>query len=145
MCVDGSEADPAGSWEAGENGAMPGLIMPGTPLLGARYFQEIAGRRMPWTADEIAAVGLDVEVVAGEFSGCIEINDTNPSEAIQIIKRKMVVMVQMILKYTAPELAWSRTKNLNWFRMASAMTMTMTMTTMTTMMMMMMMTMTTRS
>jgi len=35
-CEDG--ADPTGSWEAGINGAMPGLIMPGTPLKGAKYF-----------------------------------------------------------------------------------------------------------
>ena len=31
-----------GSWLAGQNGARPGLIMPGTFLLGSRYFQEVA-------------------------------------------------------------------------------------------------------
>ena len=31
-----------GSWRAGVNGARPGLMMPGLPLLGARYYQEIA-------------------------------------------------------------------------------------------------------
>ena len=31
-----------GSWEAGVNGAIPGIMMPGTFLLGAKYFQEIA-------------------------------------------------------------------------------------------------------
>ena len=68
----------AGSWEAGVDGAKPGLIMPGTPLLGAKYFQEIAP---PDAADrgEIAELGLDVDVPAGEFSGCIKIFDTNPT------------------------------------------------------------------
>ena len=31
-----------GSWRAGVNGARPGLMVPGLPLLGARYYQEIA-------------------------------------------------------------------------------------------------------
>jgi len=76
-------ADPAGSWEAGKppmgnpDGviAKPGIIMPGTPLIGAKYFQEIAP---PDAVDrgEIVAVGFD----EGEWSGCIEINDTNPAE-----------------------------------------------------------------
>ena len=77
----GLESD-AGSWEAGKNGAMPGLIMPGTPLDGARYFQEIAEEQEAVDRGEITALGLDVEVPAGNFSGCIEINDTNPSEGV---------------------------------------------------------------
>ena len=70
-----------GSWVAGKNGAMPGLIMPGTPLKGARYFQEIAAADEAVDRGEIVELGLDVEVDAGDFSGCIEIYDTNPSEA----------------------------------------------------------------
>src|SRR6185436_4598659 len=31
-----------GSWLAGKAGALPGIIMPGTFLLGSRYFQEVA-------------------------------------------------------------------------------------------------------
>ena len=60
------------------DGARPGVVMPGTPLLGARYFQEIAP---PDAVDrgEIAAMGLPVEVPAGEWSGCIKIFDTNPT------------------------------------------------------------------
>ena len=49
-CEDGFDDDdtcdgggiPTGSWEAGKNGARPGIIMPGTFMLGAKYFQEIA-------------------------------------------------------------------------------------------------------
>ena len=86
QCADGSTPVPAGSWEAGKppmddpDGAVarPGVIMPGTPLLGAKYFQEIAP---PGAVDrgEIAGLGLDVEVPAGDWSGCIEIFDTNPT------------------------------------------------------------------
>jgi hypothetical protein len=82
LCANGDEPDPAGSWEAGVDGARPGLIMPGTPLDGARYFQEIAEAQEAVDRGEIMALGLDVEVPAGNFSGCIEINDTNPSEGV---------------------------------------------------------------
>jgi hypothetical protein len=80
-CADGSTPDPAGSWEAGVDGARPGLIMPGTPLIGAKYFQEIAP---PDAVDrgEILDVGLDLEVLGKSLSGCIEIGDTNPSEGV---------------------------------------------------------------
>lgn len=72
-----------GSWEAGVDGARPGLIMPGTALNGARYFQEIAEAQEAVDRGEITATGLaDVYVPAGNFSGCIEINDTNPSEGV---------------------------------------------------------------
>lgn len=84
------EESNEGSWEAGVNGALPGLIMPGTFLLGAKYFQE-----QYWAEDpedsavdrgENVAMGLDVEVPAGEWSDCVKIIDTNPAEGI--CKRK---------------------------------------------------------
>lgn len=79
------EESNAGSWEAGVNGE-PGLIMAGTPLLGARYFQEIAP---PAAVDrgEIAELGLSWpleddldEGQEPDFTGCIKIFDTNPAE-----------------------------------------------------------------
>ncbi len=83
-----------GSWEAGKppmddpDGeiAMPGLMMPGTPLLGAKYFQEIAP---PAAVDrgQIAAMDLAWPEELGpgeepEFTGCIKIFDTNPAEGV---------------------------------------------------------------
>ena len=47
--------------------------------MGAKYFQEI----VPLDAvdcGEIVNVGFSAEVPAGEWNGCIEINDTNPTE-----------------------------------------------------------------
>jgi len=74
---DGEEST-AGSWEAGREGARPGIMMPGTPLLGAKYFQEIAP---PGAVDrgEIATMGLDWSNGEDDFTGCIEIFDTNPT------------------------------------------------------------------
>jgi hypothetical protein len=39
---DGEIVNHDGSWLHGQRGARAGLIMPGLPLLGARYFQEVA-------------------------------------------------------------------------------------------------------
>lgn len=53
--------------------------MPGLPLLGARYHQEVA----PGTAmDRAEIVGLDEAVVtpAGEFRGCLRVEETTPLE-----------------------------------------------------------------
>jgi hypothetical protein len=88
------EESNEGSWEAGKPPmddpegviAKPGLIMPGTPLLGAKYFQEVAP---PDAVDrgQIEAMGLtwppEEDLDEGEepdFTGCINIVDTNPAE-----------------------------------------------------------------
>jgi hypothetical protein len=70
---------PAGdSWLAGVNDAQPGIIFPGGAfLLGARYFQELA----PGMALDRAAhvdASLEVETPAGEFEGCVAIEETTP-------------------------------------------------------------------
>jgi hypothetical protein len=67
----------AGAWLAGKNGAQPGLIMPGTFLLGSRYFQEIA----PGVAldrAEHTAMDLTVQVPFGVLDECVEIVETSP-------------------------------------------------------------------
>lgn len=87
-CEDGFDEDDVcegeesneGSWEAGVDGALPGLMMPGTPLRGSKYFQEIAP---PDAVDrgEVVAVGFDETIPGvGSWSDCIEIHDTNPAE-----------------------------------------------------------------
>jgi hypothetical protein len=79
----GEEVDPpAGSWRAGENGAEAGLIMPGTFLLGSKYFQERAANDDAIDRGEHTAMGLDVSVDAGDFAGCVEVVDTNPAEGV---------------------------------------------------------------
>lgn len=77
---DGEIDNHEGAWLAGENGALPGLIMPGGAfLLGAGYFQEIApgvaldrGRHVD--------MGLTVTVPAGQFENCVMIEDSNALE-----------------------------------------------------------------
>jgi hypothetical protein len=72
-----------GAWLAGkhtgEGKARPGLIMPGTFLLGSRYFQE----RAPGVAldrAEHTQMGLTVTTPAGTFEECVEVKETTPLE-----------------------------------------------------------------
>src|SRR5437867_3171543 len=60
----------AGSWLAGRDGALPGVIMPGTFLLGSRYFQEQAPD-VAFDCAEHVAMALTVTVLAGTFEDCV--------------------------------------------------------------------------
>ncbi len=76
---DGEIVGHGGAWRAGENGALPGIIMPGTFLLGSRYFQEVA----PGVAlDRARHVedGITMPTAAGVFTGCVMIKETTPLE-----------------------------------------------------------------
>jgi len=69
----------AGAWRAGKNGAMPGIIMPGTFLLGSRYFQEVAPGVALDRAEHVEE-GLDVNTEAGAFKKCVKVRETTPLE-----------------------------------------------------------------
>ena len=67
----------AGAWLAGEGGALPGLFMPGTFLLGSRYVQELA----PGVAEDRVKhvrMGLTIVTPAGTFTNCVEVLETTP-------------------------------------------------------------------
>jgi hypothetical protein len=84
---DGVVVSHDGAWLAGQGGALPGLIMPGTFLLGSRYFQE----RAPGVAEDRAEhvrMGLTVKTPAGTFRKCVEVVETTPLEpGAQSVKR----------------------------------------------------------
>jgi len=68
-----------GSWLAGTNGNKAGLMMPGTPKLTMKYYQEIA----PGVAmDRAEIVGLDetCKTPAGTFPGCMKVKETSAIE-----------------------------------------------------------------
>lgn len=81
----GEKVQPAavgGSWLAGKDGALPGIIMPGTFLLGARYFQEIAPDMALDRAEHIA-MGLTITVPTvpeKTFKHCVQVVETTPLE-----------------------------------------------------------------
>jgi hypothetical protein len=66
-----------GAWIAGENNARPGLIMPGDPIVGMKYYQEIAPRR---AMDRAEVIDLEYtrETPAGTFTKCLKTRETTP-------------------------------------------------------------------
>ena len=72
-----------GTWHAGQpdkNGfAKPGIFMPGTFLLGARYYQQMADG-MSMERGHNWEMGLTIETPAGTFTNCIKVRETNWSE-----------------------------------------------------------------
>lgn len=77
---DGEVDNHDGSWRAGEDGAMPGIIMPGTFLKGARYYQEIAPANDALDRGTNVDMDLTIDTPAGTFTGCVAVVDTTPLE-----------------------------------------------------------------
>jgi hypothetical protein len=72
-----------GAWRAGEPDedglAESGIIMPGTFLLGSRYYQELADGIALDRAEHVE-MGLDINTPAGDFSQCVKMVETTPLE-----------------------------------------------------------------
>lgn len=68
-----------GSWEAGVDGALPGIIMLGDPQIGDRYRQEyFAGEAED--IGEVVNLDASIEVPHGSFTDLIVIEEWNPLE-----------------------------------------------------------------
>jgi hypothetical protein len=68
-----------GSWLAGVNGARFGLMMPGTPLIGGRYYEEIAPD-VAMDRGQIVSVNGTIKVPAGSFTNVLRVEETTPLE-----------------------------------------------------------------
>jgi hypothetical protein len=80
---DGVIVSHEGAWLAGVNGAREGIIMPGTVLIGARYFQEMA----PEIAmDRAEVVKLDATITTpfSTFTNALFTRETTPLEPGQV-------------------------------------------------------------
>lgn len=82
----GKVVTTAGSWEAGVDGAQPGIVVPATPEVGTTYRQEYyAGE----AEDSATVLSLDerVEVPAGEFAEVFMTKDFTPLD-VKILEHK---------------------------------------------------------
>ena len=76
---DGMIVGHDGAWRAGEDGNLPGIIMPANPQIGMVFSQEFA----PGIAEDQAEIlffGDTIDVPAGEFSDTLTTLDCNPQE-----------------------------------------------------------------
>ena len=79
MYEDGKVTGHGGSWQSGVGGARYGLMMPGTLLLGSRYYQEVAPK-VAMDRAEIVSMSESIETPAGKFENCLKAEETTPLE-----------------------------------------------------------------
>jgi uncharacterized membrane protein YkoI len=65
----------SGAWRADEADSKAGIIMPGTILLGARYYQEISPNAMDRA--EIISDDVTMKTPAGTFKNCLRVEETS--------------------------------------------------------------------
>ena len=86
---DGKPAGHPGAWEAGVDGALPGILLPAEPEVGMTYRQEYdAGE----AEDRAKVLALDetVTVPFGRFEGALQTEDTTPLEP-DVVEHKLYV------------------------------------------------------
>ncbi len=76
---DGEVVGHGGQWLAGENGNEPGILMPRTPLLGARFFTELApGIALDFS--EVVSLDTALTVPFGAFTDVLYIEEGSAVE-----------------------------------------------------------------
>jgi hypothetical protein len=79
----GMIVDHEGAWLAGEGTNRAGIIMPGTILLGARYYQEIAPS-VALDRAEIIDTGQVIQTPSGDFSDTLITRETTELEPDEV-------------------------------------------------------------
>lgn len=94
---DGEIVSTEGSWEAGVDGGLPGIVMPADPQPGDAYRQEY----LVGEAEDMAAVmraGESVTVPAGEFSDVVVTQEWTPLEPDIVEEKYYATGVGMVLE-----------------------------------------------
>jgi hypothetical protein len=76
---EGKVVSRAGSWEAGKDGALPGIMIPAQPQVGQQYRQEFKKGEAEDNGQVLATNHL-VEVEAGHYKGALVTMDTTTIE-----------------------------------------------------------------
>jgi hypothetical protein len=66
-----------GAWIHGRAGARAGMMMPGDPVLGASYYQEVAPKKA-MDRGTIVDVNATLQTPAGTFTRCVKVREENP-------------------------------------------------------------------
>ena len=76
---DGKVVNHEGAWLSGIEGAKFGLMMPGQPKVGDKFYQELAPK-VAMDRCEIVAIEEEFKTPAGSFKNCLRIKETTPLE-----------------------------------------------------------------
>jgi uncharacterized membrane protein YkoI len=94
---DGVAINSNGAWEAGVDGALPGIVMMADPQVGTIYRQEYyAG--VAEDMGEVARVSQDVSVVYGDFNDVLVIREWNPLDPGVVEEKSYAPGIGLILE-----------------------------------------------
>jgi hypothetical protein len=94
---DGEVASSAGSWEAGVDGALPGIVMPADPQVGDAYRQEF----YPGEAEDLAEVvrvGESATVAGQAYDDLLVVEEWNPLEPEAVEEKSYARGVGVVLE-----------------------------------------------
>jgi hypothetical protein len=69
-----------GSWLSGVDGAKFGLMIPGKPVVGDRFYQERAEKQRAMDRAEVVSISDSITTPAGSFKQCLHIKESSPFE-----------------------------------------------------------------
>ena len=87
---DGEPAGHAGAWEAGVDGALPGILLPADPEVGMTYRQEHYAGEAEDRAKVLSLDEAEINVPFGDFTGALRTEDTTPLEP-DVVEHKFYV------------------------------------------------------
>lgn len=93
----GEIVDLAGSWEAGVDGAKPGIIMEAHPAVGDFYRQEFLLSEAE-DVGEVLSTTQAVTVPAGSYERCLKTKDTSPLEPDAVEHKFYAAEVGLVLE-----------------------------------------------
>lgn len=95
----GVQAGTEGSWEAGADGAKPGIIMEAMPKVGGTYRQEFY-RAVAEDMAEVLGLNERVTVPYGTFTNCLETKEWSPLEPDIVANKYYVPGIGCVLEVT---------------------------------------------
>ncbi len=94
---DGEVVSTEGSWEAGVDGAKPGIVMQGNPTVGETYRQEFYAGEAEDMA-KVLALDASVSVAYGDFEDCLKTKEWTPLEPGVVEHKYYAPDVGMVLE-----------------------------------------------
>jgi len=96
---DGELVGTEGSWEAGVDGALPGIVMPADPTVGFAYRQEYDEGEAE-DMGEVVRVGVRKSVAAGSYEDAVVTRDWNPLEPDVVEEKYYAPRVGLLFETT---------------------------------------------
>jgi hypothetical protein len=98
----GETTSTEGSWEAGVDGALPGIAMEADPQVGDYYYQEFYEGHAVDTG-EVLALDETVDVPYGTFEGCLQTEDVNPLDTSVIEHKYYAADIGFVLEVSGDQ------------------------------------------